>query len=102
MFVCPYPDCNHIGLFISKVHCRTHGMEQEVLFETYGIPEAISKSAQTVSPKNKKKLEFQKKVDRSLALHKTNNYTIEEICKIVKISQTAFYRHLRKKKTGYL
>lgn len=39
---CPYPNCDHIGLIITKVHCRTHhNMEREELFKKYGYPEPI-------------------------------------------------------------
>jgi len=39
---CPYPECGHIGDFITKAHCRiAHNMEQEELFSKYGEPLSI-------------------------------------------------------------
>lgn len=40
---CPYPDCDHVGDVITKVHCRTkHGMEREDLFKKYGAPTGVA------------------------------------------------------------
>lgn len=36
---CPFPGCDHTGDMITKVHSRTHGMEREDLFSTYGQPQ---------------------------------------------------------------
>lgn len=39
---CPYPDCSHSGLLITKVHCRMHhNMEREEVFALYGEPKTL-------------------------------------------------------------
>lgn len=38
---CPFPGCNHRGRMITKVHCRTHGMERDELFKAFGEPELL-------------------------------------------------------------
>lgn len=41
-FKCPHPECNHIGLTITKVHCRdAHHMEKEDIFRKYGEPKKV-------------------------------------------------------------
>ena len=40
--ICPFPGCQHVGLLITKVHCRNvHGMERDELFKKYGNPKAV-------------------------------------------------------------
>lgn len=36
---CPYPNCTHTGLLITKAHCRLeHQMEREEIGKLYGMP----------------------------------------------------------------
>lgn len=40
---CSYPDCDHIAVHITKVHCRSvHSMESDMLFKKYGKPKRIT------------------------------------------------------------
>ncbi|MEK5069783.1 hypothetical protein [Sporosarcina sp. FSL K6-1508] len=38
---CPVPDCGHAAPIITKVHCRTHGMEREEIKEKFGLPKKV-------------------------------------------------------------
>lgn len=41
-YLCPFPDCGHIGDFITKAHCEIeHGMEREEIYKKYGHPKEI-------------------------------------------------------------
>lgn len=52
---CPVEECNHIGIVITKAHCRlVHGMTREELHKEYGFPKNVSKL-------NKKQIESLKK-----------------------------------------
>lgn len=42
-FKCPYPDCGHIGSYITKAHCElAHGMDRVKLFKKYGEPKEVT------------------------------------------------------------
>lgn len=52
---CPVEDCNHVGIVITKAHCRLeHGLTREEVQKKYGLP-------QTVSRLNNKQIESLKK-----------------------------------------
>lgn len=39
LYVCPHPDCKHMGEAITNVHCmNVHGMTKKQLFAKYGNP----------------------------------------------------------------
>lgn len=39
---CPVPGCGHIGIIITKVHCRmTHDMTRDEVGKQYGVPTRI-------------------------------------------------------------
>ncbi|MET4562772.1 hypothetical protein ABIA69_003963 [Lysinibacillus parviboronicapiens] len=41
---CPVKECNHIGIVITKAHCRiVHGITREEVREQYGLPKGVSK-----------------------------------------------------------
>lgn len=41
---CPVKECNHIGIVITKAHCRiVHGMTREEVRKQYGFPKGVSK-----------------------------------------------------------
>lgn len=41
---CPVPDCAHVGIVITKAHCRiAHGMTQEEVQTKYGLPKRVAK-----------------------------------------------------------
>lgn len=41
---CPVDGCNHIGMIITKAHCRLeHGMTREEVRKKYGLPKNVSK-----------------------------------------------------------
>ncbi|MFJ8100257.1 hypothetical protein [Lysinibacillus sp. NPDC096212] len=41
---CPVPNCNHIGIVITKAHCRlVHRMTREEVRKKYGFPKNVSK-----------------------------------------------------------
>lgn len=42
MVKCPVPGCNHLGLLITKIHCRMeHDMERHEIEEKYGHPKRV-------------------------------------------------------------
>ncbi|ATN94309.1 hypothetical protein [Lysinibacillus phage vB_LspM-01] len=42
MIKCPVPGCHHIGLMITKVHCRmAHGLERTEVEKKYGFPSRV-------------------------------------------------------------
>ena len=41
---CPVDGCHHIGMMITKAHCRLeHGMTREEVRKKYGLPKNVSK-----------------------------------------------------------
>lgn len=40
-YQCSFPNCTHRGAMMTKIHCRTHGMERDELFEKYGDPQPV-------------------------------------------------------------
>lgn len=41
---CPVEDCNHIGIVITKAHCRLeHGMTRDEIRGKYGFPKIVSR-----------------------------------------------------------
>lgn len=41
---CPVETCNHIGIVITKAHCRiAHGMTREEVRKRYGFTKIVSK-----------------------------------------------------------
>ncbi|MEQ6355937.1 hypothetical protein ABNX05_15005 [Lysinibacillus sp. M3] len=41
---CPVKECNHIGIVITKAHCRlVHDMTREEVRKKYGFPKYVSK-----------------------------------------------------------
>lgn len=41
---CPVKGCNHVGIIITKAHCRLeHGMTREEVHKKYGPPETVWK-----------------------------------------------------------
>ncbi len=54
---CPVKECNHIGIVITKAHCRiVHGMTREEVNKQYGLPKGVSKL-------NRKQIEKMKRVE---------------------------------------
>lgn len=46
---CPFPECNHIGDIISKIHCRlVHVMEREEVGKLYGPPTSIGNGRRNI------------------------------------------------------
>lgn len=38
LYCCPYPGCNHMLTYLTKLHCQTHHMERKQLLKKYGDP----------------------------------------------------------------
>jgi len=53
MVRCPFPECTHTGMGITKAHCRNaHSMEREQIGELYGKPRIFETKGAILSQYN--------------------------------------------------
>jgi DNA invertase Pin-like site-specific DNA recombinase len=102
-----YLNKNNIFFHSLKEQIDTSGFYRSSIVEIFEMFDQfmkdIKKENQNIRKENQKKTGGKKKIDirklnRAFKLYEARTKTISEICKIVKISESSFYRHLKKRK----